>query len=592
MKIIIFDFEVFKHDVLLGAKILYHDSEEFEIFQTWDQDEIREFYEKYKEHIWIGWNNEHYDNLILQAVVRKINPKLVNDRIIKEGRKMKLNLPLMYFDVMKTVGFFSLGNTEALAGKKISESEVDFELDRPLTDEERRLTEEYNKDDLEQTLYNFKLQQEHLLLRLETLKEFDLPIRYLNLPESMIAEKVLMAEKIEGIENMVVKPKIHDQMHIKNEKVRKFFLEEEFLTKRRMTTDICGVKHVIALGGIHGARSKYYTPRALYFDVSGYYNLIMINYNLLPRSISPEGRELYIELYHQQLALREINPLRRAIYKLILLTVFGSTLNKWLNFYDPYHGRLITLTGQLFLVDLLEKLEDYVELVQSNTDGIIVVPNEGVSDEKIVEIVQEWQDRTGFTLKIEHIEDVYQRDVNCYMYRKGDKIVTIGGDMKDWEKINVFSNQPEPRIVGRAIVEFLMNGKFPEETVYEFKNEIEMFQYIARKGTFKWVELEVRDIETDEVISIEKVQNINRAFASNNSETNSKLYKVNPDGKQKRVRMPVFPENIFVYNDEILSKEVQEKLVDKINYEHYVTRSYEKIAEFIDIPTISKFEIW
>lgn len=589
MKIIIFDFEVFKYDVLLGALIVKNDN--IELFQTWDKDEIKEFYEKHKSHMWVGWNNERYDNFILQSVIRNINPKIVNDRIIDENKKMRLTLPLIYFDVMKTVGFFSLKNTEALAGKRISESEVDFNLDRPLIDDEKKLTELYNLDDLNQTFDNFKMQKDHLELRLETLKEFNLPINYLNLPESIIAERVLKAEKIPNIENMEVKPRIYDTLQIKNEAARNFFLNEEFMTKRSITINVCGVKHTVALGGLHGARNKYYTPKALYFDVSGYYNLIMINYGLLPRGIPEESKKLYKEMYHEQLALKHVNPVKRNVLKLILLTVFGSTLNKHLNFYDPYHGRLITLTGQLFLIDLLEKLEPFIELVQSNTDGIIVVPNKGISDDKIIEIIKEWQDRTGFTLTIDHIEDVYQRDVNAYMYRKDGKIITIGGDMKDWEKMNIFSNQPYPRIIGRAIVEFLMNDKFPEETIYKFRNNLEMFQLIGRKGTFKWIDLEVIDNKTNKLILKEKVQNINRAFACNSTETTSQLYKINPDGKQKRVKMPIFPNNIFVYNDEILSQKTIDKLIPKIDYNWYIETAYSKIAEFFDIPKFKNLNV-
>lgn len=589
MKLIIFDFEVFKHDTLFGAFIV--EDNNIELYQTWDLEEIKQFYELHKNLIWVGWNNEHYDNLILQAVIRDFNPKLINDRIIVEGRRGRLTLPLIYFDVMKTVGFFSLKNSQALAGKKISETQVSFDLDRNLTDEEKKLTEQYNVDDLNQTLQNFTEQQEHFILRMETLKEFNLPISTLNMSDSMLGERVLKAKKIQGIENWVVKPKIYDNLKIKNERVKEYFLNEEFMSRKRLKVDLCGVEHIIALGGIHGAQRKFHAPKALYLDVSGYYNLIMINYGLLPRSIPEEGKKLYEEMYYEQLGLRKTNPLKRSVLKLILLCVFGSTLNKWLNFYDPYHGRLITLTGQLFLVDLLEKLEGKVELVQSNTDGIIVIPNEGITNDDILEIVQEWQDRTGFTLTIEEIEDIYQRDVNCYLYRKDGRIHTVGGDMKDWEKVNLFSSQKEPRIIGRSIVDFFMNNKLPEETVYEFKNEIEMFQYIARKGSFKYVELRHTNNETGETL-VEEVQNVNRAFASNDKINTHMLYKMNPDGKVKETKMPNFPANIFVYNEEINSQEAKDMLEQEIDYDYYVNKAYEKIAEFIDIPLIKKLEVW
>ena len=70
-------------------------------------------------------------------------------------------------------GFYSLKTTECVVGKNISETPVDFNLDRPLTEEERLLTESYNRDDLEQTRDNFYAQFDDFALRLDNIKEFN-----------------------------------------------------------------------------------------------------------------------------------------------------------------------------------------------------------------------------------------------------------------------------------------------------------------------------------------------------------------------------------------------------------------------------------
>lgn len=80
-KIIIFDFEVFKHDTLLGAVII---DKNISLLQTWDLKRMIEFYKENVSSIWIGHNNGGYDNFILQAVVKGCNEeqiKTVNDRI-------------------------------------------------------------------------------------------------------------------------------------------------------------------------------------------------------------------------------------------------------------------------------------------------------------------------------------------------------------------------------------------------------------------------------------------------------------------------------------------------------------------------------
>ena len=157
MKIIIYDFEVFKYDVLFGAYIVNADGSKT-LYQSWDLEEIRGFYEINKNNIWIGHNIKEYDNLILQSIVEKKNNeqiKKVNDDIIKLGIKPKLYIQLYYYDLILN-HFESLKAVEASVGKNISESEIDFNIDRPLTYEEQQETMQYNKDDLDQTYDDFE----------------------------------------------------------------------------------------------------------------------------------------------------------------------------------------------------------------------------------------------------------------------------------------------------------------------------------------------------------------------------------------------------------------------------------------------------
>ena len=62
MNIILYDFEVFKYDTLFGCKIISGDN--IKIFQTWDLEEIKNFYYSNINSLWLGWNNERYDNHI------------------------------------------------------------------------------------------------------------------------------------------------------------------------------------------------------------------------------------------------------------------------------------------------------------------------------------------------------------------------------------------------------------------------------------------------------------------------------------------------------------------------------------------------
>lgn len=592
-KLIIFDFEVFKYNTLLGALII--DNNEITLMQTWDLEEIKNFYYNNQESIWIGHNNERYDNQILQAIVNNQNPFKISKEIIEQDKRKYLNIPLIYYDLM-TNHFGSLKSIECASGKNIHTTDVDFNLDRELSDEEKKLTEEYNFDDLEQTLDDLIYTKEELALRMDVINEFNLSLDCLHVTGTQLAERVLHAEAIPGIENWIVKPTMYPQLHVKNKEVINFYMNENFRRGEKLKVNLCGVTHSLGAGGIHGARNYCHEDWAYYFDVSGYYNLIMILLGLLPRTIPDQYKEFYKEMYQQQLTLKKTNPSKRRVYKIILLAVFGAMMNQYCKFYDPNHGTLVTIVGQMFLVDLLEKLEGKIKLIQSNTDGVIAKPLPGVKEEDMVEIIKEWENRTGFNLKLDKIYDIHQRDVNNYMYRdeKG-KIHVLGEAVKyynTWEnplEENVFKAK-EPPIIHHCIVEYFINKKLPEEVIEENKRKIRMFQYCCKPNSFDYLEYQVDDLNTGEVI-VEKLQSVNRAFAMNDENKIGMVYKGKYSGKTTRAKVSNLPDSVFIYNDEVLSEKAVNKLVDMIDYSYYLKRGRERILEFIDVPTIKKVNV-
>ena len=566
MKILIFDFEVFKYDTLLGV----YDVNNKKYFQTWDLDEIKSFYEQNKDAIWVGHNNSHYDNYILQAILFDIDPYKVSKSIIDKNEKMKLEIPLIFYDIMSS-HFTSLKVIEAYMGKNISESNVDFNICRELTDKEKEETESYNRDDLDQTFEDLKMVKNEFQLRIELIKEFNLPVDALHSTEAQIAAMALHAHKVKDIEEIPLKPIIYSNLKVENKKVMDFYLGESWNWKhgclrKSIKVTFCGTEHTIAAGGIHAGELRH-VKQALYLDVSGYYNLVMINYNLLSRSIPESGRKLYEFMYHEQLRLKKINPIKRNVYKVILLAVFGAQSNKYCDFYDPYQGDLVRLTGEMFLVDLLEKLEGKADVIQSNTDGIMIRPL--VEENEIIEIVNEWQNRTGFVLKVEKIYDIIQRDVNNYMYRdeKGD-IHVKGEAVKHWECLeNPFIrnsyDSKEPLIISKCIVEYFMNGQKPEDTINQNKDNIRLFQFICKKGTYDYLEYDDGEKRT-------KLQKVNRAFVG--KDCMGTIFKCKGN---KRDKYSSIPAGVFIHNEQINAN-----LKKKIDYNYYIRRSYERIEEF------------
>lgn len=565
MKVIVFDFEVFKYDTLLGA---YMDGK---YIQTWNLAKIKEFYEEHKCDIWVGHNNTEYDNYILQSVVQNKNSLEIfeiSQNIVTKSKRYYLNLKLYYYDLMQ-LHPGSLKAMEAAVGKNISESEVDFNIDRPLNNEEKLKVEFYNRHDLDQTTMDLKLSQSEFQLKIDLIKEFSLPIEALNYTQAQLAESCLRAVRDDSLINKPVKPVIYPQMKVKNQEAIDFYLNEGFRKGEKPVITLCGLPHQLGAGGTHAGRKKYHAEWAYYFDVSGYYNLVMINYNLLSRAIPEESKKHYEYMYHEQIRLKKIDPVKRAVYKTVLLAVFGAQMHEGSAFYDPWNGALVPVVGQMFLIDLLEKLEGKVELVQSNTDGIIARPLEGVTEEQLFAIVNEWQTRTGFVLKMDKIYDIYQRDVNNYIYRDAEgKIHTIGEAVKHYEKWenplekNSYSSK-EPIIIQYCIVNYFMNGIKPERTVVNYSKSLRMFQWICKPQTYDFLTFE-------KGTEVTRLQKVNRCFASKEP---GMVYK-NKEGKHDKYSN--LADKVFVWNDSL------DKLDSKkIDYIYYARRAYERIYDFM-----------
>ncbi|HFG9290770.1 TPA: hypothetical protein ACGI32_003875, partial [Clostridioides difficile] len=113
---------------------------------------------------------------------------------------------------------------------------------------------------------------------------------------------------------------------------------------------------VFAWGGVHGAITKYYGEGYfLHVDVNSFYPSLMIRYNYHSRNI--KNPQKYVEIYDKNLQLKkEKSPLRPA-YKLAVNKTYGGMKDKNNNLYDPRQANNVCVSGQLLLLDLIEKLE-------------------------------------------------------------------------------------------------------------------------------------------------------------------------------------------------------------------------------------------
>lgn len=291
---IVFDFEVFKYDWLFVALEL--ETEQYTTIEN-DRENLQSFYQSHKDDIWIGYNCKNYDKYILQAILEDVDPKKVNDYIIGGGVGWKLfdnKLPINLYDCM--IMGKSLKQLESYFGVDIRETEVDFNLDRPLTADERRSNIEYCKSDVLNTAYVF----------MHNISDFDAQMGLIKLSNSPLSDlsktKAQLSAKILGAKQLTPKEWREEWEFTYNECVKNYsykhkevvaFFDELRNTKDdsvKLNIDLYGVPHTFALGGVHGAIPNYICIPTkdeciVHIDVASYYPHIMTEWGYLTRAI-------------------------------------------------------------------------------------------------------------------------------------------------------------------------------------------------------------------------------------------------------------------------------------------------------------------
>lgn len=593
MNLIIFDFEVFRYDTLLGYGIINLKDGSCDYKQTWSLDEMRELYDTYGQNsIWIGWNSNHYDDLIYEAIVKnQVSPFVKSKELINSKYKPYARFPFYGYDLLNPFKeLYGLKLTEALEGDSIDTTDVDFDIQRPLNAEEIALTEEYNMSDLKRTYKNFCKMKGNFELRIALINEFSIPLqRGLRMTGTQIAAAALGAKAVPGIENQKIKPVLYPTLRVKNKQMIDWFLNEGFREKgNNVRINICNTVVNFAAGGAHSECGKYHCTKAIYADISGYYNLIMMNFDLLPRTLDEEGKRKYEFMYHEQLRLKKIDPQKRKVYKTICLSVFGAMNNEKTDFYDPQKALLVTSSGEMFMLDLLEHLDGLGTAFNVNTDGIMFEPFDWKDEEKIKGIIQDWVERNGFSVKTGIVTDYHGRDVNCYIMHEPDGELCFKGeavknyDISDKAFANGdYFNCKEPPIVAQGIVAAFMDGVLPEQFVCQNRENLRLFQYICKKNSFDYLEYTMTTPASGATASY-KIQSPSRCFVKKDNSTIGTVVKHRTQkGKHTFSKVQNLPKNVMVWNGEILSDEAVKTLTEQIDYDYFVNRIYERINEFL-----------
>lgn len=558
------DFECFKMNWLC---VIINPVSKTETVIVDDADALRAYYKAHKDEIFIGYNIRDYDSWIFKGILAGFNPWEVNNHIINKGLKgyqfssLLRNYPLITYDLIQLNT--SLKQLEAYQGHNVYESEVDFKLQRPLTKEELDETVKYCKNDVMETINLFTQLKADFDSQIELVNEFKLPISDMGKTQSQLVATILGAERREFKDEFELNFPDYLNLIKKYKHIVDWYKDRANRDySKSLSVEVGGIPHIYAWGGLHGAKPKYYgSGYYLHIDVNSYYPSLMITHDYFSRAVPPEGKERFKMIYSENLRLKKIPEMKkkRQAYKLVCNKTYGCFKDKYNALYDPLMSNNICVTGQLALTLLIEMLEPYVELIQSNTDGLIVKLPDLDAYEVVDDIAYKWECMTGVKLGFDPvITKIYQRDVNNYLFiNEFGEVESKGAEVK---KLSPLDN--DLPIVNRAMREYMINGTPVEKTINECDKLIEFQKIVKLSGKYECVKHNGKTY----------TNKCYRVFASR-SDRDGIIYKCRNGKADKFANTPL---NAFIVNGDIKNTPIP----DKLDRQYYIDLANTRLRRF------------
>ena len=585
----IFDCEVFAFDWLFVFKHKLTG----EKTRIWNDNEaVKQFMAQ--KPLLAGFNNKHYDQFILRAVLSDYTPeevKQVNDFIIVQGHEGWEHPGLrdsgIYFDQYDLMDDCQMGLSlkaiEAHLGMDIRETTVSFNIDRPLTEEEKVEVEFYCDHDVDATDELDDLRQGYLGNKLALGREKNIyPAKALYMTNAKLTAAFLDAEaKPHYDEREYVYPSKLLRQYIPQEvfgffdRLKDMSIPNEVVFKEKLEITVGDCPCTIAYGGIHGAIPCYKeeaseTRSIRNKDVASYYPHQMTLNGYCSRNIpSPDVYAATIE--RRVKAKKSGDKATANALKLVLNTTYGAMLNKYNSLYDPLMGRSVCISGQLQLLEMAEHLiQDCptLRIIQLNTDGIMVsLDNSDVP--KYQEITQEWEQRTGFELEEDLIKMICQKDVNNYVEVpfEGEPKIKGGVLVRGIAPAGAFNINNNACVVARAVKDYLAYGVPVEKTIMECDRLLD-FQLVAKAGS-KYGDA-LHEVDGEMVV----VQKVNRVYATSDHRYGT-LYKMHLSTGNP-VKIAGLPSKCVVDNDNHLT-------IDVVDRDWYIRLAKRYVRDFLGI---------
>jgi hypothetical protein len=509
---LIIDVEVFENYFLavfthvLTGKVLYLDSDTPGMVEG-----LRWILEKC---LTVGFNSLSYDMTICylacagkaEWVLKEASDSLIkfntNPSEILQYNKVK-RFGVNHIDLIEVAPLFASLKTYAgrLHARKMQD--LPFPPDTFLSEEQIIIVRWYCVNDTLNTQLLRECLREQIELRYELSNEFRIDLR--SKSDAQIAEAVINRE-LKRITGRFPKKPIVDVGTIYQYKVPYYLNFQSDLLKyalnvvanakfvvdnsgsvampqeiKELPINMNGSIYRMGIGGLHSSEQTAAHVADDEFilldkDVTSYYPFIILNLELAPEHLGDSFLHVYRSIVNRRIeAKRAGNKSAADSLKIVVNGTFGKLGNMHSIIYSPDLLFQVTVTGQLTLLLLIERLElAGIRVVSANTDGIVIKCPRYLKT-RMDEIIKGWEFDTRFETEGSEFKALYSRDVNNYIAIKKDgKIKSKGAYARPESSAERLHKNPTSTICLDAVIDYLTKG-IPLETTIRACTDVTKF---------------------------------------------------------------------------------------------------------------------
>lgn len=408
--------------------------------------------------------------------------------------------------------------------------------------------EEYNDNDVFICCELVRMNQEEIRLRYMISKEYE--INVLSTSRSTIADKVIVKlySKFTGlhpkrfIDTKTIRRKIEvseilsDKIQFLSPQLNDLLQSLRSLVLRgekgefERTFTYAGTSYTLATGGLHSNEIP-----AIYVaddkqtivdrDVTSYYPNLIRSLKVCQKHLNPKAWFRIADTIvderteHKHLAkdkslslIQQIKHFTAAACLKIVANagIFGKMGSEKSFLCDKKAMYKVTINGQLFLLMLIERLEDAgIHVISANTDGIVTIVPKGL-EETADNICHWWEKHLGLELEFTSYSKYITEGVNSYLTVKTDGKKKFKGRMNPKMYLEDLSKGYNSPIVAKAVTEYFINGTPVMETLRNSKSILDFCrtQNVNRKYYIEYTHV------VDHKMVVEEVQRNTRFYVS------------------------------------------------------------------------------